>query len=264
MGGTGLAADVPSGKPYGRLFTATGNGTFDATAPDYTNAMDYGDSILKLDLNNGDPTMFSNGPVGDDFTPHNQDALNNTDGDPASGGVVLLPGDQLVQVGKSGIVYILNRENLGGYNPNNTTDPGEAAYNEQLWGAPTYWNGNVYIWAVHSSLKAFSYANGALSSTPTSNSNETAAQYSPSPSVSANGTTNGIVWSMKTDNYASQGRAVLYAHDASNVANLLYSSESNVSRDNPGNSVKFVVPTVVNGKVYLATFDSGIAVYGLK
>jgi len=263
MGGTGLAADVPSGKPYGRIFTATGNGTFDAVAPNYTNAMDYGDSIIKLDLNNGVPTMVSNGTtVGDDFTPHNQDALNNTDGDPASGGVVLLPSDQLVQVGKSGTVYVLNRENLGGYNPNNTTDPGEAAYNEQLWGAPAYWNGNVYIWALNSPLNAFSFANGALSSTPTSSSNETAGQYSPSPSVSANGTTNGIVWSMKTDNYASQGRAVLYAHDATNVANLLYSSESNVTRDNPGNSVKFVVPTVINGKVYVGT-ESQLSVYGL-
>ena len=262
MGGTGLAADVPSGKPYGRLFTATGNGTFDASAP-YTNAMDYGDSIIKLDLNNGNPTMVSNGTtVGDDFTPHNQDVLNNTDADPAAGGVVLLPVDQLVQVGKSGTVYVLNRENLGGYNPNNATDPGEAAYNEQLWGAPAYWNGNVYIWALNSPLNAYSFANGALSSTPTSSSHETAGQYSPSPSVSANGTTNGIVWSMKTDNYASQGRAVLYAHDATNVANLLYSSESNVSRDDPGNSVKFVVPTVVNGKVYVGT-ESQLSVYGL-
>ena len=67
---------------------------------------------------------------------------------------------------------------------------------------------------------------------------------------------------MKTDNYQSQGRAVLYAHDATNVANLLYSSESNVSRDNPGNSVKFVVPTVANGKVYVGT-ESQLSVYGL-
>ena len=67
---------------------------------------------------------------------------------------------------------------------------------------------------------------------------------------------------MKTDNYQSQGRAILYAHDATNVAALLYSSESNVTRDNPGNSVKFVVPTVVNGKVYVGT-ESQFSVYGL-
>ena len=90
MPGTGLAADVPSGKPYGRLFTATGNGTFDATAPNYTNAMDYGDSIIKLDLNNGVPTMNANGTVvGDDFTPHDQAAMDNVDLDVASRRVML-------------------------------------------------------------------------------------------------------------------------------------------------------------------------------
>ena len=258
-GGSGLAADVPSGKPYGRIFVATGNGLFDAVAP-YTNTMDYGDSILKLDLNNGVPTMNANGTVvGDDFTPHAQATLNNGDEDQGSGGSLLLPNDELAQVGKSGIVYVLNRENLGGYNPNNTKDPGEAANVGGVWGAPAYWNGNVYVWGQQDNLKAFSYANGVLSSSPTSTSAETAGDatahtYSPAPSVSANGTTNGIVWSLKTDNAAIQGREVLYAHDATNVANLLYSSgsagtESNYNRDNPGNSVKFIVPTVVNGKV---------------
>jgi hypothetical protein len=269
MGGTGLAADVPTGKPFGRLFTATGNGTFDATAPNYTNAMDYGDSIIKLDLNNGVPTMNASGTVvGDDFTPHDQASMNNNDFDVASGGVVLLPdsvgggGRQLVQVGKSGRIYALNRENLGGYNPNNTKDPEEAAYVGGLWGAPAYWNGNVYVWGTGYPLEVFSFASGVLSANPTSTSNESVTRYSPTPSVSANGTANGIVWSMKTDNYASQGRAILYAHDASNVANLLYSSESNVVRDNPGNSVKFIVPTVVNGKVYVGS-ESQVSVYGL-
>jgi hypothetical protein len=257
MGGTGIAADVPSGKPYGRIFTSTGNGTFDATAPNYSNSMDYGDSILKLDLNNGVPTMISNGTtVGDDFTPHDQASLNNGDQDQAAGGVVLLPDSvgggggahQLVQVGKSARVYILNRENLGGYNANNTKDPGESAYlNGGLWGAPAYWNGNIYIWGTSENLKVFSFANGVMSSTPSSTSNESAGTYSPTPTISANGTTNGIVWTLRTDNYSSNGREILYAHNATNVATLLYSSEQNVSRDNPGNSVKFIVPTVFNG-----------------
>ncbi len=271
MGGTGLAADVPSGKPYGRIFTATGNGTYDATAPNYTNSMDYGDSIIKLDLANGAPTMISGTTtVGDDFTPHDQASLNNADEDQASGGVVVLPDSvgggggahQLVQLGKSGRIYILNRENLGGYNANNTTDPEEKAYVNGLWGAPSYWNGNIYVWSTGDNLKAFSFANGAISSTYTSKSGESAGTYSPTPSVSANGTTNGIVWSLKTDNYGSQGREVLYAHDASNVATLLYSSEQNVGRDNPGNSVKFIVPTVINGKVYVGS-ESQVSAYGL-
>ena len=115
---------------------------------------------------------------------------------------------------------------------------------------------------IRDSLKAFSYANGVLSSSPTSTSNESAGFFSPSPAVSANGTTNGIVWSMLTDNYGSNGTAILYAHDASNVANLLYSSATNATRDNPGNSVKFTVPTVVNGKVYVGS-ESQLSVFGL-
>jgi Legume lectin domain/Chitobiase/beta-hexosaminidase C-terminal domain len=270
MGGTGLAADVPTGKPYGRIFTATGNGTFTATSP-YTNSMDYGDSIIKLDLNNGIPTMISGTTtVGDDFTPHDQATLNNGDQDQASGGVVILPDSvgggggahQLVQLGKTGRIYVLNRENLGGYNPNNTTDPEEKAYTNGLWGAPAYWNGNVYVWADGDHLKAFSFSNGAISSTYTSISNESVGGYSPTPSVSSNGTTNAIVWSLRNDAYGSQGREIVYAHDATNVATLLYSSESNVSRDNPGNAVKFIVPTVVNGKVYVGS-EAQVSVYGL-
>lgn len=270
MGGIGLAADVPSGRPYGRIFAATGNGTFDAVAPNYTNSTDYADSIIKLDLANGVPTMFSNGTtVGDDFTPHNQEFLDDSDWDPASGGVVLLPdsvggGDhKLVQVGKSGIIYVLNRDNLGGYSPNRKTDQGESAYVNGLWGAPAYWNGHVYVWSNKSYLMAFGIAKGAFTSShPGSISAEVATWPSPTPSVSANGSKNGIVWSIRTDNFDSQGRAILYAHDAMNVATLLYSSETNVARDNPGNSVKFVVPTVVNGKVYVGT-ETQLSVYGL-
>src|SRR5579862_8071445 len=270
-GGSGLAADIPSGKPYGRIFAATGNGVFDATTP-YTNAMDYGDSIVKLDLNNGVPTMNSSGTVvGDDFTPHGQSALNNSDEDQGSGGTTLLPNSMLAQVGKSGIIYVLNRENLGGYNPNNTKDPGEAADIGGVWGAPAYWNGSLYVWGQNDHLKAFSFTNGVLSANPTSTSKESSSPnpdtYSPTPSISANGTTNGIVWSLVTDNAQTQGREILYAHDASNVANLLYSSgstgsESNFTRDNPGNSVKFIVPTVVNGKVYVGS-ETQLSVFGL-
>jgi hypothetical protein len=271
MGGTGLAADVPTGKPYGRIFTATGNGTYDAVAPNYSNAMDYGDSIIKLDLTNGVPTMISGTTtVGDDFTPLNQASLNNNDEDQASGGVVILPdsvggsGHQLVQVGKSSLVYVLNRESLGGYHPSNTTDPGTVTtLGGGLWGAPAYWNGNVYIWGTNNNLEAFAFANGTFtSSTPSSQGSQTATTYSPTPTVSANGTTNGIVWSLLTDNYSTEGTEILYAHNATNLATLLYSSAQNPTRDNPGNSVKFIVPTVINGKVYVGS-ESQLSVFGL-
>ena len=277
MGGAGLAADVPdpAGHPFGRMFTTTGNGSHSApvntTVPlNYDNTMNFGDSVIKLDLAGGVPTMNSNGTtVGDDFTPHDQADLNNGDTDQASGGVLILPAsvgggkNLVVQLGKTGRVYIIDRDAMGGYNPNNTTDPEESGANTGgLWGMPAYWNGNVYIWGTNDNLRAFSISNGVLSKTAASVSSESAGIYSPTPTVSANGTANGIVWDLKTDNYGSQGRAILYAHEATNVANLLYSSESNVTRDNPGNSVKFIVPTVINGKVYTGS-EAQVNVFGL-
>ncbi len=164
----------------------------------------------------------------------------------------------MVQLGKTGRIYVLNRENLGGYTPTNTTDPEEKAYANGLWGAPAYWNGNIYIWSVGSNLEAFSFANGAISSTYTSKSAAGAGTYSPTPSVSANGTTNGIVWSIRSDNTPE----ILYAHDALNVATQLYTSQQNSTRDNPGNPVKFIVPTVINGKVYVGS-QAQLSVFGL-
>ncbi len=268
MSGAGLAADVPAGKPFGRIFTSTGNGTHSATTP-YDNTMSYGDSIIKLDLNNGVPTMNASGTVvGDDFTPHDQANLNNGDTDQASGGALLLPdsvgggGRQLVHVGKTGRVYVIDRENMGGYNPNNTKDPQEKASVSGMWSSPAYWNGNLYFWGSGDHLKAFSFASGAISANPTSTSAESSNFPGATPTISANGTTNGIAWSVKTDNYGSSGREVLYAHDATNVSKLLYSTEQNVGRDNPGNSVKFIVPTVINGKVYFGS-ETQLNVFGL-
>jgi hypothetical protein len=276
MSGSGLAADTPDpvGHPFGRMFTSTGNGSHSApvntTVPlIYDNTMNYGDSIIKLDLANGVPTMNSGGAVvGDDFTPHDQASLNNGDTDQASGGALLLPdavggGKRLLtQVGKTGRVYLLDRENLGGYNPSNSKDPGEAASIAGMWSMPAYWNGNIYYWGSGDTLKAFSISNGVLSSSPTSSSAESYAFPGATPTVSANGTTNGIVWSIKSDAYGSQGREVLFAHDATNVSKTLYSSDNNVTRDNPGNAVKFTVPTVINGKVYVGA-EFQVTVFGL-
>ena len=276
MSGSGLAADVPDpvGHPFGRMFTSTGNGSHSApvntTVPlIYDNTMNYGDSIIKLDLANGVPTMNSSGTVvGDDFTPHDQASLNNGDTDQGSGGVLLLPdavggGKRLLtQVGKTGRVYLLDRENLGGYNPSNSKDPGEAASVAGMWSMPAYWNGNIYYWGNGDTLKAFSISNGVLSSSPASSSAESYGFPGATPTVSANGTTSGIVWSIKSDAYGSQGREVLFAHDATNVSKTLYSSDNDVTRDNPGNAVKFTVPTVINGKVYVGA-EFQVSVFGL-
>jgi hypothetical protein len=261
MSNAGLAADVvdPVNQPNGRLFVATGNGSFDA-APPYSNSMDYGDDLLRLDLTNGVPT------VTDSFTPFNQQYLSNNDLDTSSGGVLLLPdqsggGPQhlLVQAGKEGRIFLVDRDNMGGYSPVRDAivqeipaAPATTGYQiSGVWGMPAYWNGTVYFWASRDALKAFSFRNGTLSPTPTSQSAEVSGYPGPTPTVSANGNANGIVWTIDSGAYGTQGSAVLMAHDALNVATLLYSSNQNPSRDDPGAAVKFTVPTVANGKVYV-------------
>lgn len=266
MSGAGLAADVvdPLNHPYGRMFVATGNGDYTASSP-YTNNMDYGDSILDLDLTNGVPT------VADEFTPYNQQTLDYSDTDQASGGVMLLPTQSsganpylLTQVGKSGTLYLLNQNNLGGYNTAGDQvleETADAVGVNGAWSTAAYWNDTVYYWGVNDTLKAFPLSSGQLgaaSGTSLEHYNYPGA----TPSISANGNSQGIVWSLETDGYYAQYPAVLMAHNAANPAVTLYSSNTNIARDNPGPAVKFAVPTVANGKVYAGT-ETQLSVYGL-
>ena len=265
MAGGGLAADQLDtvNHPFGRMFVPTGNGDYTATKP-YTSAMDYGDTHLNLDLTNGVPT------VTDEFTTNAQATLNSTDTDLGSGGLMILPTQTgtnphlLVQGGKAGTLFLLNRDNLGGYNT--TTDQAlqEQAYtigNVGVWSSPAYWNGNVYWMGQLDSLKSFPLVNGLLSTTPTK-STETYGFPGATPSISANGSSQGIVWTIDSENFATLQPGILQAHDGSNVASLLYSSATNTARDTMGPAVKFTVPTIANGKVY-AGAGGEIDVYGL-
>jgi hypothetical protein len=267
MGGAGLAAEVidPVNHPFGRMFVATANGDYTASQP-YAAGMDYGDTILNLDLTNGVPT------VQDNFTPAIQATEEQEDGDQGSGGLLILPTqttgsypDLLVQAGKSGEVYLLNRDNLGGYNPSGDQVVQGLPYavgNVGTWSMPAYWNGNVYYWGVNDTLKMFPLVNGQLTG-PTAVSTETYGYPGANPSISANGNTQGIVWTIDSESFASPaGPALLQAHDASNSGSTLYSSSTNASRDNPGPAVKFTVPTVVNGKVYVGA-QYQMSVFGL-
>ena len=266
MGGAGLAAEVndPTGHPYGRMFVATGNGDYTASAP-YTANMDFGDSILNLDLTNGAPN------IQDEFTPYNQAILDANDSDVASGGVMLVPTQTsgsfpnlLVQTGKSGTQYLLDRDKLGGYNASGDVVVQNLPYSvgeNGAWSTPAYWNGTVYYWGVSDTLKAFPIVNGLLTG-PTAVSSETYGYPGANPSISANGATQGIIWTIESDLYETQGQAVLEAHSASNPATTLYSSNTNLTRDNPGPAVKFAVPTIANGLVYVGA-ESQLSVFGL-
>jgi hypothetical protein len=279
MAGGGLAAEVnnPS-KPYGRMFIVTGNGSYAASAP-YDNTMSYGMSVVELDLTGGVMT------VEDEFTPYNWAVNDAIDGDLGSGGPVLLPTQAmasgtmlspLVQAGKTGTIYLLDRNNLGGFNAASDQIPQEVqtpvlpgvahGWGESVYGSEAYWNNTVYFAGVNrgapSPMGSYSYTQGQLSAAPTSQTGEQFTWPSPTPAVSSNGTTNGIVWVILPASQ-SGGPNILAAYDATNLANFLYSSDVNPSRDAPsGAAVPFTVPTIANGKAYVGAAGE-IDVYGL-
>ncbi|HUE43826.1 MAG TPA: chitobiase/beta-hexosaminidase C-terminal domain-containing protein [Candidatus Sulfotelmatobacter sp.] len=273
MSGSGIAADTlnPTGKsPGGRLFVATGNGTFDATTP-YTNTMDYGDSIVRLHLNNGVMT------VADDFTPLNQATLNGADEDVASGGVLVLPDQSgshthlLFQTGKEGRFYIVDRDNMGGHSTSSDNIAQEIPVNGAsgsfpipagIWGMPAFFNNTMYIWGKNDKLKTFPMSTGKIPTSASSTGTISIGFPSPTPVISSNAGASPIVWSIESDNFNSGTSAVLRATDATNIGSTLYDSSAN-SNDNPGAAVKFTVPTVANGKVYVGTANQ-LSIFGLS
>jgi len=224
--GAGLAADDQA-----IIYTATGNGTFDTTGT----VVDFGDSILKVSPNSGKLVLT------DYFTPFDQNNLNINDGDLDSGGVLLLPDQAggnphlLVQAGKEGTIYLVNRDQMTTGNLHycagctSTTGDTEIVQELQtaiggLWSMPAYWNGNLYFWGVGDFLQQYTVSNGRLSVSPVASSSFNLGFPGATPAVSANGTSNAIVWAIDSTQYgfpdqASPGPAVLHAFDATDVAN---------------------------------------------
>ena len=259
MSGAGLAADT---AVNGRIYFSNGNGSFNA-APPYTSSQNYGDAVERLDL-----TSSGLQPM-DAWTPFDHATLDKTDLDQGSGGVLLLPDQpgshvhELIQAGKNGKIELLDRDNLGGVasSSNNVVQEitGEIA---GMWSTPAYWNGNVYFWSSGKQMLQYRLSNGLLSTNPIANSALYGGYPSPSPVVSANGTSNAILWAIRADDFKTPGPAILLAYDATNIGKLLYASNQNSTRDAAGNAVKFSVPTVIHGRVYLGT-QNEVDVYGL-
>jgi len=255
--GTGVASDGQF------IFFATGNGTYDGPS----GGRDFGDSVMKM------PVPASQSHAFDFFTPYDQNSLSGADTDVGSGGVLLLP-DQgsgaphqhlLVQVGKSGSIYLIDRDHMGHYNPQNNDQIVQDMENAigGLWATPAWWNNNVYFGGSSDYLRQYTFdpGSGLLSASAASLSPTYFGFPGPTPSISANETNDAIVWVLQTDDYGS-GPATLHAYDATNLASELYNSDQNLSRDNPGGAVKFTVPTIANGKVYVPAVQQ-LSVFGL-
>ena len=262
--GNGLVSDGT------RLFVETANGDFNPTVGD------YGDSFLTITPDSStasNPNLTGYGlAVTDYFTPYNEQALADADADLGSGGSpfcspfsrALIP-TSLVGSGKQGVVYVVDADNMGHHGT--TSDTGRVVQEVSLghgnFDSPAYFNGMVYYNAVGDSLKAFTVTNGLLSAAPTAighDSNGTPITYAnqgATPSVSANGAANGIVWNVQWD----ASHEVLHAYDATTLLEL-YNSNQNVSRDQLGVGVKFITPTIADGHVFVGSANA-LTVFGL-
>ena len=248
----------------GNIFTVTGNGTFDANV----GGEDYGEAVVKLS-----GTDLS---ITDYFAPYNQVVLSGEDWDLGAGGATLLPDQAgtyphvMLAGGKGGTVYELNRDALGGFsatqNQNLLTVPFVIGTDTQgsgnRAGGPAYWQNQVFMTGSSEVPMQFSIQGSLITTLPIAQSNKHFGYPGGSPVISANGNTNGIVWILQTDKYATSGNAILRAFDASNISRELYDSSQDSTRDKPDAAVKFTVPTVANGKVYVPT-QTDLDVYGL-
>jgi hypothetical protein len=264
--GSGLAADAA-----GNIYVSTGNGddTVQTPPPPPSATIDYGDSIVRVGLTNGVPVPT------DYFTPYNQASLDSGDVDLGSGGVLVLPDQPgpyqhiLVQSGKQGSMYVVNRDQMTTDNSHYcngcSNDPEiiqTVSLGGGLWSMPAYWNSQIYVWSSGGHLEVYSVMDGTLSQSPTSQSGETSTFPGSTPVISSDGTSNGIVWAVESDAYYHGGPAILRAYSATNVSNLLYGSNLTNGRDTLAPAVKFVVPVVSNGKVYVGA-EKEVDVFGL-
>jgi hypothetical protein len=255
QGGDGLAADAD-----GNIYFMTGNGK-----PHQIGLGDYTESFVRLSTQDGGLS------VADYFSPYYWRLLDQRDIDLGSGGPLLLPPqfgnypDLMVGAGKEGTIYLLDRHNLGGGNIDydDVVQELRGAIRGGSWGTPTYfdagvpWERWIYYAGNGDYLKAFQLERGQLSTTPTSESATFFGYPGATPSLSANGTTDGIVWALKNGN-----PAVLYAYDALDVGTELYDSNQAGGRDQLDAGVKFATPTIADGQVFVGTADT-LTIFGL-
>ena len=250
----------PAADEDGNVYVATGNGKFTVAR----GGSDYGDSLLKLGLGKSGLSVL------DYFTPFNESQLNKADADLGSGGPMLLPrqpGDnrRLALVGgKDGHLYVLDRDRLGKYQPNGNTHAVQVIRSgEGIYAAPSYWNGRVYVLAEGDYLSSFPVNKGKLADKPDVQGTQRFGNPGATPAISANGNRDGIVWLIETKTWNGADKpAVLHAYDAANVAHELYTSEQNRERDRAGLTLRFTIPTIVNGRVYVDA-KGRVDVYGL-
>jgi hypothetical protein len=258
MAGAGLAADTS-----GNIYFLDANGDFDTTlnSSGFPSDGDYGNAFMKLSTSSGLA-------VADYFEMDNGVAESGGDTDLGSGGMIVLPdlSDGLgntwhlaVGAGKDSNLYLVNRDSMGKFSSSNNNIYQElaGALPGGVWAMPAYFNSTVYYGSVGSPIQAFTITNAKLSTSATSQTATSFEYPGATPSISANGTSNAIVWAVE-----NSSPAILHAYNATNLNELYNSNQASNARDQFGPGNKFITPTIVNGKVFVGT-TNGLAVFGL-
>ena len=261
-GGIWMSGTAPAADAAGNLFFIIGNGTFDTTlnATGFPVNGDCGNCFVKLSTAGGLK-------LADYFTPHNTVSESNADEDFGSGGGIVLMDVQdaggstrhlSVGAGKDSLIYVVDRDSMGKFNPN--TDQIYQEISGQLGGQvfsmPAFFNNTIYYGAVGDALKAFPIAGAKVACFPSSQSTDNFSYPGTTPSVSANGAANGIVWAIENNG------AILFAYDATSLTTELYDSNQAANGRDQFSGNKFITPVVVNGRVYVGT-PTSVAVFGL-
>lgn len=261
-----MSGGGPGTDSSGNIYLLSANGAFETTldANGFPTKQDYGNSFLKL------AATATTLTVADYFTMSNEVAESNSDQDLGSGGELILPDltdstntvrHLVVGAGKDGNIYLVNRDSMGKFsaNSNNIWQQLSGALPGGIWSTPAYFNGTLYYGDSGATLKAFAITNAKLGSSPASQSPTQFPFPGTAPAISANGTSNGIVWTHQN----TSPQAVLHAYDAINLAHELYNSgQAADNRDQFGAGNKFITPTIADGKVFVGTQNS-VAVFGL-
>jgi hypothetical protein len=259
-GGIWMSGGGPAVDNANNLYLSTGDGNFDAFPG--SNGTEYASSVLKL-------STAADLSVADYFTVNNQAFLQNNDIDVGAGGVTLLPDQPgpnphlLITAGKTSSAYLINRDQF-------TTDDRHISTNSQdhvlqvmplgggAFDTPTYFDGRIYFGAVKDVLRYYVLSNGVMiPDLPNSFGTRKFGFPGATPSISANGNQDAILWAIQ-----NAQPAVLVAYDATNLSRELYNSSQSGSRDQMTGGVKFVVPTIANGKVYAGS-QNALTVFGL-
>lgn len=262
-GGFWQAGAAPAADADGNIYLENANGTLDAEQ----GGSDFSSVVLRLHLNGDQLTPQ------DQFIPYNADYMNASNEEPSSGVILLSSqGDGgpplAVASSKMGSLYLLNRNQFGGFHSGSDSQIVQWMQNVStgIDSTPAYWNGFLYLigggeYSSPDRLKMFALRQGRISSSPVAADSTSIGFPGASPVISSNGDAGGIVWALRSDGWKSGGPAILDAWDAQSLQPL-YSSGDNPDRDSAGAAVKFTLPVVANGKVYVGTHDR-LSVYGL-